>query len=78
VDQGPDVHPFSNLVLDGEGKGTGVAYVPREARIHVVQDDDAQPHAIAAMVLAGLDVVNAYVSILVHHESSFNPKLKPE
>ncbi len=66
MNQGLDVHPLSDFVLDGERVGAGVAHVTGETGVDIVQDDNAQAHAIATMVLAGFDIVDTHISIAVH------------
>jgi hypothetical protein len=63
------VYAFSNLVLYWIGKGACVSDISGKTGISVVENDDAQSHSIAGVILAGFDVVNSQISVAVIHHS---------
>ena len=54
-DQLLDIHPFGDFILDWIAMGAGIADIARKSRIDIIQNDDPQPHAITAVVSAGID-----------------------
>ena len=56
TDELVNIDPFDNLVLDGEGIGAGIAHVPGETRVDIVQDHNPQPHAVTPLVFTCVDV----------------------
>ena len=54
-DQPVDVDVAGDLVLDGERIAAGIPHIAGEAGVDIVQQDDAQPHAVGAAVGPGAD-----------------------
>ncbi len=66
VNQRPDVNALDDFILDREGKSAGVTDIAGEAGVDIVENNDPQAHAVTAMVLAGFDIVDADITVLVH------------
>ena len=60
-DQRLDVNPFTDLVLDRKGVGAGVAYVSGKPGVDVVENDDAEAHAVTRVISSRGDVVDSRV-----------------
>jgi hypothetical protein len=67
MDQNPDIDPFGDLVLNWKGIGAGIPDVAGKTCVSIIKGNNPQADPTATVILAGLDVVNSNIAVLIAH-----------
>ncbi len=65
-DERVNVHVARDLVLDRERIRASISHIARKTGVDIVQQDDAQPHAVCAMVFSGADSSDSLIASWIH------------